>query len=325
MFPLLVPAAIEAVELAAGAYSAYKLSKAVKNAYKLSKVSKVKKYSKSANVSKYSKSEKSKNLYRVVDTAILADGAVDIVSDTLGRYRKTRQKFKPISDPNEGLTFPEYTGSTLIDAIKHGSDSKQVATKQLVNSLDLQTKVLNDIAVSIQTGTLVQSTMLPQIFSGLVSISTVLEEIATIMASRSSAPVVNIDLQPVADAVSSLKPEINPQSRKDFFTKQNSIADYKLTPKPQTDMFGNDEVTMSPLEVQTKKNLADAVDKSLKNETKPEDVDFFDDLLPDLDLNTFSPDVSKIFKHNGVYSTLQHLIDNMGEDGQGFADINLKE
>ncbi|SFV58224.1 hypothetical protein MNB_SM-7-1315 [hydrothermal vent metagenome] len=330
MFPLLIPAAVEAVEWAAGAYSAYKLSKAVKRAYKLSKVSKVNKYRKNNPVSKYNK--RSYNQYdRVSDVSNygqIAKGSTDVVSDVLGRYNKSRSRLKPVDDPNADVQYPEYTGETLIDAIKHSSDAKQVSTERIVNSLNLQSQMINDVASAVQSGTLVQSTMLPQIFSGLVEIGTSLERIASALENPRvvNPPAVNVDLQPVADAVNSLKPEINPVGRPDYYKKQNAIADYKTTPRKFTDIFGNDEVELSPLEIRARKDLSHAIDKALSNEANLKELDFFDEIIPYQDIEKLDVKLfSKLFKHNGVYTTLQDLVSNMGDNGQGFSEPELKE
>jgi hypothetical protein len=181
--------------------------------------------------------------------------------------------------------------------------------------------MLSEIGTAVQTGTLVFSTVLPQIYSALIGISASIE-------LSSQKPAEPIDFTPVladiSQAIFSLSSALMPQERKDFYDKHNAIADYKMTPASHTDMFGNDEVVMSPLDIQTKKNLGDGVATSLENETTVDDIDF-SDLLPDLDLSNLSADVSKLFAFNGVYDSLQQLIAHMGDDGLGFQSPNLKD
>jgi hypothetical protein len=304
MFPLLIPLAVEAVEVVGASYTAWRLAKTVKTALRVSKTAKLGKYARaSKNVSRYSKNRKTS----LSDRALNVGGGLDMLGTfegvsrqglerALSDYRSSRSGSSPIANPNANISFPEYNGETLIDALKHSSDTHSIANERIINSMNLQSQMLSEIGTAIQSGSLVFSTLLPQIYSALVGISASLDNNASINM---------------------------PKSRLDFYSKHNAIADYKMSPASHTDMFGNDGITMSPLDIQTKKNLGDAVATSLENETTIEDIDM-SDLLPDMDISNISADVSKLFGFNGVYDTLQQLVANMGEDGQGFASPTLK-
>jgi len=304
MFPLLIPLAIEAVEAGTALYSAYKIGKVVKTALKVSKTAKLGKYARtSKNLSRYSKNNKN----GLSSGALNVGGGLDLMGTfedashqglqrAFSDYNNARSSSTPIKNPNSDITFPEYTGETLIDALKHSSDTHSIANERVINSMNLQSQMLSEISTAIQSSSLVFSTLLPQIYSALIGISASLETTAS---------------------------NNMPKCRLDFYDKHNAIADYKLTPAQHTDMFGNDGVTMSPLDIQTKKNLGDSIATSLENETTVEDIDF-DDLLPDLDLSNITADITKLFKFNGVYDSLIELNKNMGIDGKGFVEPELK-
>lgn len=127
---------------------------------------------------------------------------------------------------------------------------------------------------------------------------------ATTVQVNATAPVVNFDLSSLTTAIGGLNASINPDNRSDFYDKHNVIADYKVTPASHTDMFGNDGVTMSPLDIQTKKNLGDSVATSLENSTTSGDLDL-EDVENDFDGGL--TDFLKLFTNNGIVSNLEEI------------------
>ena len=104
---------------------------------------------------------------------------------------------------------------------------------------------------------------------------------ATINVEASTpAPTVNVDMQTVADAVTTLQDKIHPQSREDFYSKQNIIADYKTTPKEIKDLDGNVLTTATPLDIKTTEAVSTARKHTDENnfELDEEDFDMWDSL-----------------------------------------------
>ena len=326
MFPLIIPLAVEAIEAGTALYASYKIGKAVKTALSVSKTAKLGKYAKrTKNISKYRKNKVNDTFVDTVSTGvglssmdIFSEASTKSVSNVLRRFEQDRSSIDPISDPNEGISFPPYTGDTLIDVLKHSGEVHSVANDRIVNALNLQSQMISENTTAIQTQNLIQSNLLPQIFSAISSITVALE-------SGGSAGIVN-SIRDLTDRLENVLTYINTPERSAYYVKQNEIADYHLTPKVHTDIFGNDSTTpLSPLELRSKADLGHAVDKSLKNETNLDEIDFFTELINDLNIEGIADNVSLIFKHNGVYSTLLTLFSNLGDDGFGYSDIQLKE
>ena len=130
----------------------------------------------------------------------------------------------------------------------------------------------------------------------------------------------NIDVVALVTAIQALMP----QSRLDYYDKSNEISDYKLTPQPYSDAFGNDVITASPLQIKTKADVGVATSSALENSTTVEDIGL-DDLTDVLEEGL--TDIFKLFKFNGIADNLQEISNSISVDGDisGYTPtVNLK-
>lgn len=131
------------------------------------------------------------------------------------------------------------------------------------------------------------------------------------------------DTAPLVSAISALGDLINPPERTDFYTTTTAVNEYKITPAPVTDIFGNDPITASPLEIATMKNIGVATSTALENSTTAEDVGL-DDILSDYE--GLGTDFLKIFQFNGITENLQAISEIAENDfATHIPNVNLRE
>lgn len=133
----------------------------------------------------------------------------------------------------------------------------------------------------------------------------------------------NSGLAVVAEAMIQLKDAINPQSRLDYYDKFNQVNDFKLTPQTFSDLHGNDEFNISPLELRAKKDISVGVSHALENSTTLDEVDT-SDIFNDSEDNLLS-EAMKLFNFNGIADNLEDLMSNLNNGNTNYRpDVELK-
>lgn len=337
MLPLL------AVPLIAGAsYKAYKYGSKLYKAYERTK--NVAKFSKQANnANKFSKQKLGVGVANSSINPIsglVAGGAgaltmavTSSINDSIVSTMESNSEAlqKTVDDLQKPITYQNSNKKTLLSVMEDSSVNHSKDLERLGDTMSLSNYMISQNLDVLNATNLSMVNILTEFTNSLpVVLGAVLTEIYnqssqvvsdnssasgdTVVNVNATAPVVNFDTSSLTTAISGLATSIHPQNRSDFYDKHNDIADYKLTPTAHADMFGNDEVNMSPLDIQTKKNLGDSIATALENSTTSDDLDL-DDI--DEDFSNGLLDLSKFFTNNGIVDNLREIADNATDDFSG--------
>lgn len=213
--------------------------------------------------------------------------------------------------------------TTLIDTLA-ANGAGALAMKSSIDELVAVTA--NGSAVSAAVGGAIYNKLDDLVAAVYVVASAIYENGSKTAVSTTDDVNINtniFDTVPLVEAISALGDLINPPERTDFYTTSTAVNEYKITPASVTDIFGNDLVTASPLELQTMKNIGVATSTALENSTTAEDAGL-DDILSDYD--SLGVDFLKIFQFNGITENLQAIAGIAENDFETHTpNVNLKE
>ena len=213
--------------------------------------------------------------------------------------------------------------TTLIDTLKSSRDG----------SLALKSS-LDDLVVVTADSSAIASAVGGAIYNKLDDLVSAVYVVASAIYENGSKTAVStmddinintiiFDTVPIVSAITALGDLINPPARAGFYETSKAVNDYKLTPAPYSDIFGNDIVSLSPLEIGTMKDIGVATSTALENSTTVDDVGL-DDFLSDYD--GLGTDFLKIFQFNGITENLQAIAGIAESDFSTHTpDVNLKE
>lgn len=212
--------------------------------------------------------------------------------------------------------------TNLLDVLKSNGEGSALVASGLA---DLTAVTASGIATVGAVGEMIYS-KLDELVIAVCTISSALYEngvntAPTVVGGNTN--INNFDTAPIVSAITALQEFINPQSRLDYYDKFNQVNDFKLTPQTFTDLHGNDEFNISPLELRAKKDISVGVSHALENSTTLDEVDT-SDIFNDSEDNLLS-EAMKLFNFNGIADNLEDLMSNLNNGNTNYRpDVELK-